>query len=137
MQSTFGNGVRFTFCRGNAALCMEATCPKNGTITIRGRSVGKQCTVASTVEAQCGAQDELYLFRGAYDAAATASSTKVLAWDVEAVDVTVDCVADEKFNLCEKVGIIDSRSVSFTFSSIAHAPDMCDEGAISLPCPRS
>jgi hypothetical protein len=110
---------------------------RNGTITVRGRSVGQQCTVASTLDAKCGAQDDLYLFRGGYDASASSSSSaNVLVWDVETVDVSVDCVADEKFALCEKVGIIDTASVSFTFASTASAPNMCDEGAISLPCPH-
>jgi hypothetical protein len=84
----------------------------------------------------CGAENQLFLFRGTYDAAAKATDAKVLAWDAQSVNTTVDCVSDEVFSLCEKVGIIITDSVSFTFTSTVKAPATCDAGAISLPCPR-
>lgn len=103
-----------------------------GRITVRGKAVGKHQTCGG----KCGVQDQLFLYRGAYDPHATSNSANVLAWDERKLDKTIECVKDETFTLCEKVGIIITDSVSFTFSSSVKAPAHCDAAAIALPCPR-
>lgn len=106
-------------CPGLVATLLQATCPRSGNITINGRAV--------SVDGCCGlsknrnGNEGLFLYQGTY-----ASPFSTIASDQMVVSYSGTCATGDKFTLCEKRGIINTATVSF--SQRVTSTNTCPQG---------
>jgi hypothetical protein len=84
---------------------MCPTACSDGAINIKGEAVPKNCGGCPA------ANGFLYVYRGDL-----ATGTQIGLGDQQSVDTTVSCSAGEKFQICEKDGVMITSSVKFTFT---------------------
>lgn len=125
----YGAGTTFGYCGGpyltagggGGGLCLQAICPADGVITLRGQAVALNCG--------CGAQNFVYIFKNT--AFSNAASDKLVD-NKQSAEVTEQCKAGDKYFVCEDYGVLITSSIKATFT--VQAKGACSSDFKSLGC---